>query len=219
MMAWLLQLWTSRGWRGRVAVLLAHGMSVNQIAAATGRKESTIRSHVKNMFAKHGLSRQGELVRLVQSLAGAPQASKAEEGRSGVLSFRTTKGRPRSLVHRMTIVVSPCRGMALKTTPARSSIRVPKPCNDRPPAVCLTARPGSMRSGKDRSPGRPERCRRSVKSVGKVIRSVTCPPDSISSWRDLRNGCNGRRPHRSRREPTTRPPRTVGMSISLRCRR
>ncbi len=58
----------------RVAVLLTHGMSVKQIAAATGRKESTIRSHVKNMFAKHGLSRQGELVRLVQSLAGAPQA-------------------------------------------------------------------------------------------------------------------------------------------------
>ena len=58
----------------RVAVLLTHGMSVNQIAAATGRKESTIRSHVKSIFAKHGLSRQGELVRLVQSLTGAPQA-------------------------------------------------------------------------------------------------------------------------------------------------
>ena len=34
----------------------------------TGRKESTIRSHVKSMFAKHGLSRQAELVRLVRSL-------------------------------------------------------------------------------------------------------------------------------------------------------
>ncbi len=59
---------------GRVAVLLAQGMSVHQIAAATGRKESTIRSHVKNMFAKHGFSRQAELVRLVQSVAVAPQA-------------------------------------------------------------------------------------------------------------------------------------------------
>ena len=58
----------------RVAVLLAQGMSVSQIAVTMGRKESTIRSHVKNMFAKHGLSRQAELVRLVQSLAGAPQA-------------------------------------------------------------------------------------------------------------------------------------------------
>ena len=62
------------GMESRVAVLLARGMSVSQIAATTGRKESTIRSHVKHMFAKHGLSRQAELVRLVRSLAGAPQA-------------------------------------------------------------------------------------------------------------------------------------------------
>ena len=41
---------------------------------ATGRGESTIRSHVKEMFAKHGLSRQAELVRLVLSLAGAPES-------------------------------------------------------------------------------------------------------------------------------------------------
>ena len=57
----------------RVAVLLAQGKSVYQIAAATGRKESTIRSHVKHMFTKHGLSRQAELVRLVQSVAASPQ--------------------------------------------------------------------------------------------------------------------------------------------------
>ena len=55
----------------RVAVLLARGMSVKEIAKATGRKESTIRTHVKHMFAKHGLSRQADLVRLVRSLAGA----------------------------------------------------------------------------------------------------------------------------------------------------
>ena len=55
----------------RVAVLLAKGMNVCEVAAATGRKESTIRSHGKNMFAKHGLSRQADLVRLVLSLAGA----------------------------------------------------------------------------------------------------------------------------------------------------
>ena len=35
----------------RVAVLLAEGMSVREIAAATGRKESTIRTHVKHIFA------------------------------------------------------------------------------------------------------------------------------------------------------------------------
>ena len=62
------------GMEGRVAVLLARGMSVREVAAATGRGESTIRSHVKHMFAKHGLSRQAELVRLVLSLAGAPES-------------------------------------------------------------------------------------------------------------------------------------------------
>ena len=62
------------GMESRVAVLLAQGMNVREVAAATGRKESTIRSHVKHMFAKHGLSRQAELVRLVLSLAGAPES-------------------------------------------------------------------------------------------------------------------------------------------------
>ena len=57
----------------QVAVLLTQGMSVGEIAVATGRKESTVRSHVKRMFAKHGLSRQAELVRLVRSLAGSPR--------------------------------------------------------------------------------------------------------------------------------------------------
>ncbi len=61
------------GMESRVAVLLAEGMSVREVAAATGRGESTIRSHVKHMFAKHGLSRQADLVRLVLSLAGAPK--------------------------------------------------------------------------------------------------------------------------------------------------
>ena len=56
-----------------VAVLLAEGMTVREVAVATGRGESTIRSHVKHMFARHGLSRQAELVRLVLSLAGAPE--------------------------------------------------------------------------------------------------------------------------------------------------
>ena len=56
----------------RVAVLLARGLSVREVATATGRRESTIRWHVKNVFAKHGLSRQLELVRLVRSVAGAP---------------------------------------------------------------------------------------------------------------------------------------------------
>ena len=62
------------GMESRVAVLLAEGKSVREIAAAMGRKEGTIRSHVKHIFTKHGLSRQAELVRLVQSMADAPDS-------------------------------------------------------------------------------------------------------------------------------------------------
>ena len=58
----------------QVAVLLAEGRSVAQIAGVTGRKESTIRTHVKHMFAKLGLSRQVDLVRLVLSLANTPKS-------------------------------------------------------------------------------------------------------------------------------------------------
>ena len=57
----------------RVAVLLAEGMNVRQIAAATDRKESTIRWHVKNILDKLGLSRQTDLVRLLLPLANAPE--------------------------------------------------------------------------------------------------------------------------------------------------
>ena len=64
------------GMESRVAVLLAEGLNVREVAAATGRRESTIRSHVKNMFTKHDLSRQAELVRLVLSLAGAPESQR-----------------------------------------------------------------------------------------------------------------------------------------------
>ena len=60
------------GMESQVAVLLAEGMSVREIASAMGRKESTIRSHVKHMFTKHGLSRQAELVRLVLPLTNVP---------------------------------------------------------------------------------------------------------------------------------------------------
>ena len=62
------------GMESRVAVLLAEGMTVRDVAAAMGRAESTIRSHVKHMFAKHGLSRQADLVRLVLALGGAPES-------------------------------------------------------------------------------------------------------------------------------------------------
>ena len=54
----------------RVAVLLTEGKSLREVAAATGRQETTIRWHLRQIFAKSGIARQAELVRLVLSLAG-----------------------------------------------------------------------------------------------------------------------------------------------------
>ena len=52
-----------------VAALLAEGQTVRSIAAATDRKESSVRWLLSRIFKKHGISRQAELVRLVFSLA------------------------------------------------------------------------------------------------------------------------------------------------------
>ena len=57
----------------RVAVWLAEGKTVRDIARAMGRTEHTIRWHMKNIFNKHDISRQFELVQLVLALAGLPE--------------------------------------------------------------------------------------------------------------------------------------------------
>ena len=53
----------------RVAVMLAAGWTLRDIAAATGRSRGTVRWHVKQIFDKNRISRQVELVQLVQSLS------------------------------------------------------------------------------------------------------------------------------------------------------
>ena len=58
----------------KVAVALAQGKTIRDIMVATGRSESTIRWHLKHIYAKHGLSRQAELVQLVMLVAGSPGA-------------------------------------------------------------------------------------------------------------------------------------------------
>ena len=55
-----------------VAVMLADGRSVGDIAAATGRKESAVRWHMLHIFEKNAISRQVELVQMVRSLARIP---------------------------------------------------------------------------------------------------------------------------------------------------
>ena len=55
-----------------VAVALAMGKSVTDIAIEKGQKVSTARFHVKRIHTKLGLSRQMDLIRLVLSLGDAP---------------------------------------------------------------------------------------------------------------------------------------------------
>ena len=62
------------GMESRIAVMLTEGKNVPNIAKELGRKENTIRHHVKKMFAKHNISRQAELIDLVRPLSGAPKS-------------------------------------------------------------------------------------------------------------------------------------------------
>ena len=61
---------------GRVAALLAGGHTVRHIALMTGTKESSIRSHMKRIYSKRGITRQADLIRLVLSIAEPPQPRK-----------------------------------------------------------------------------------------------------------------------------------------------
>jgi DNA-binding CsgD family transcriptional regulator len=54
----------------RVAALLAQGQTLDQIAFARGVRLVTLRSQLKSIFGKTGVTRQAELVRL--ALSGAP---------------------------------------------------------------------------------------------------------------------------------------------------
>ena len=53
----------------QLAVMLAEGTSVGEVAAATGRKASTVRWHPLHIFNKNAISHQ---VELVQRLAEMP---------------------------------------------------------------------------------------------------------------------------------------------------
>ena len=53
----------------RVAVWLAEGRSVRDIAEANGHTEGTIYWHLRQIYRKQSISRQADLVQLVLSLA------------------------------------------------------------------------------------------------------------------------------------------------------
>ncbi len=56
-----------------IAVLLAEGRTLRQIAATTGRGYSTVRTHLKHLFAKLGVSRQFEVAQAVLALSSLPR--------------------------------------------------------------------------------------------------------------------------------------------------
>ena len=55
---------------GRVAAMLAEGRTVRDIAMATNRQEGAVYWLLHQIYRKHGISRQVDLVRLVLSLSG-----------------------------------------------------------------------------------------------------------------------------------------------------
>ena len=56
-----------------LAVSLAEGRTIREIAAEMGRSVNTVRWHIRHIYTRHGLSRQVELIRLVMSLANIPE--------------------------------------------------------------------------------------------------------------------------------------------------
>ena len=62
--------------QSQVAVMLAEGRSVPDIAAATGRQPSTVRQFLKQIHRRRGVTSRAELVRLVLSLSDLPGLSR-----------------------------------------------------------------------------------------------------------------------------------------------
>ena len=60
----------------QVAVALARGHSVRDIAVTTYRTQAAVRWHVRRVYAKLGISRQADLVRMVLTTAGVPTAAR-----------------------------------------------------------------------------------------------------------------------------------------------
>ena len=53
----------------QVAVWLAEGRTVGEMAVLTGRQANTVYYHLKQIYQKLGLARQADVVRLVLSIA------------------------------------------------------------------------------------------------------------------------------------------------------
>ena len=62
----------------RVAAMLAEGKTVREIAAATGRQGGAVHGLLNQIYRKHGISRQVDLVRVVLSLSNLQVAQRQE---------------------------------------------------------------------------------------------------------------------------------------------
>lgn len=62
----------------RVAQAIASGRTIEAIASGAGLSSETIRKQVKSVFAKTGINRQAEFVRLVSSVRGRPDRAGEE---------------------------------------------------------------------------------------------------------------------------------------------
>ena len=67
----------------QVAVALAQGRSVHDIAGSTGRQVSSIYWHLKRSYRKLGITRQAELVDLVQALTELARPHRCPAGPPG----------------------------------------------------------------------------------------------------------------------------------------
>ena len=56
----------------RIAVLLAQGKSIGEVAVEARRSPTTVKWHIRQIYAKCGLSRQADLIQLVAQLAKIP---------------------------------------------------------------------------------------------------------------------------------------------------
>ena len=72
----------------RIAAMLAEGMTIRGIAAATDRRETTVKWHVRHVFSKLGVSRQTDLVRLVLAVSDFPESPHPEDAFAPPLPHR-----------------------------------------------------------------------------------------------------------------------------------
>jgi DNA-binding CsgD family transcriptional regulator len=79
----------------RVAALIGSGLSPRQAAEKLNISEGTVRTTLKHVFTRVGVSRQSELVALLAKLTGPAADFRDNDALAGSLAIRPHKNRPR----------------------------------------------------------------------------------------------------------------------------